>query len=109
MCCTRLSLYNTSGPSHPRDVVVRATSSETIDVTWKEPAIPNGVIQRYIISYGQREDDQDAEAEVTGNTFTRTLVGLRKFTNYYITVRGRTTEIGNASRVLNTTTFEDRK
>ena len=104
-----LSLYNTPGPSHPQDVVVQVTSSETIDVTWKAPAIRNGVIQKYIISYGLRKDYQWTEAEVSGSTFKRTLLGLRKFTTYYIKVRGKTTEIGNASKILNATTFEDRK
>ena len=100
---------NLVGPSHPRDVVVEATSSVSIHVKWREPAQLNGVISKYIISYGTSKDLQTTEKEVTGSTLERTLDGLRKFTTYFIKVRGKTTEIGNASRVLNATTFEDRK
>ncbi|XP_068760766.1 protein sidekick-2-like [Montipora capricornis] len=97
------------GPSHPRDVMLRAKSSTSILVSWKEPALKNGIITNYIISYGQEKHDQETEAQVTGSTFQRLLTDLRKFTTYYIKVRGKTTELGNASRLLNATTFEDRK
>ncbi|XP_068719916.1 protein sidekick-2-like isoform X2 [Montipora capricornis] len=95
------------GPSHPRDVMVQAKSSTSILVSWKEPAFQNGIITNYIIYYGQQEHDQKTEARVTGSTFERLLTDLRKFTTYYIKVRGNTTELGNASRLLNATTFED--
>ena len=49
------------------------------------------------------------EKEVTNRTLQFTLTGLDKFTTYYIKVRGKTGERGNASEVLNATTFEDRK
>ena len=94
------------GPSHPRDVVVTVISSFAIHVKWNEPVQPNGVIAGYVISYGTSKDSLLSESRVTGNTFERTIDNLRKFTTYYITVRGRTTKIGNASRVLNATTFE---
>ena len=97
------------GPSHPRDVNMTVISSVAIHVKWKEPAQPNGVIKDYVISYGTSKDSLLSESPVTGNTFERTIDSLRKFTTYYITVRGRTTKPGNASRVLNATTFEDRK
>ena len=97
------------GPSHPRDVVVKVISSVAIDVEWKEPAQPNGAITGYVISYGTSKDFLPSESVVTGHTFKRTLANLNKYTTYFIVVRGKTTEIGNASRVLNATTFEDRK
>ena len=76
---------------------------------WKKPTHLNGIIQKYIISYGTSKDNQPSTKEVTNVTFERTLISLKKFTTYYIKVRGKTTEIGNASEVLNATTFEDRK
>ncbi|XP_068703641.1 receptor-type tyrosine-protein phosphatase F-like isoform X3 [Montipora foliosa] len=94
------------GPSHPRDVMLQANSSTSILVSWKEPALQNGEITNYMIYYRQ-QDDQETEAQVTGSTFQRLLTGLRKFTTYYIKVRGKTTQLGNASRLLNATTFED--
>ena len=97
------------GPSHPRDLRLQVKSSTSIVVSWKEPAAQNGIITNYIIYYGQQEHDQETEAQVTGSTFQRQLTDLRKFTTYYIRVRGKTTQLGNASRLLNATTFEDRK
>ncbi|XP_068719116.1 insulin-like peptide receptor [Montipora capricornis] len=94
------------GPSHPRDVMLQANSSTSILVAWKEPALQNGEITNYIIYYRQ-QDDPETEAQVTGSTFQRLLTDLTKFTTYYIKVRGKTTELGNASRLLNATTFED--
>ena len=84
-------------------------SSMSIRVTWEEPAQLNGIISRYIISYGIKKDVQDIEKEVTGKTLEHDLDGLNKFTTYFIKVRGRTSEAGNASVVLNATTFEDSK
>ncbi|XP_068673675.1 receptor-type tyrosine-protein phosphatase S-like isoform X2 [Montipora foliosa] len=95
------------GPSQPRDVMLLAKSSTSILVSWKEPALQYGEITNYIIYYGQQEHDQETTAQVTGSTFQRLLTDLRKFTTYYVKVRGKTTEPGNASRLLNATTFED--
>ena len=98
----------TVGPSRPLGVFVEASSSTTIDVTWSAPAEPNGIIQNYLIEYGN-PDQQTTEKVVTNRTFKFTLTGLEKFTTYYIKVRGKTSERGNASEVLNATTSEDRK
>ena len=86
-----------------------ASSSTTIYVKWREPAEPNGVIQNYLIEYGTSPNHQPTEKKVTNRTFQFTLTGLEKFTAYYIKVRGETSKKGNASEVLNATTFEDRK
>ena len=97
------------GPSHPQNVEVRATSSVSIHVKWEEPAQPNGKITEYIISYGTSKDSQPREETVTGSTMERVLDGLNKFTTYFIKVRGKTSERGNASKILNATTYEDSK
>ena len=99
----------TVGPSRPLRVFVEASSSTTIGVKWSAPAEPNGIIQNYLIEYGKHPDQQTTEKVVTDRTFEFTLTGLEKFTTYYIKVRGKTSERGNASEVLNATTFEDRK
>jgi len=84
-------------------------SSVSIRVTWDEPATPNGIIKEYIISYETSRDYQPSEKTVTGNTMKRVLDGLDKFTTYFIKVRGKTSKMGNASKILNATTFEDSK
>ena len=86
-----------------------ASSSTTIDVKWSAPAEPIGIIQNYLIEYGTSPINQPTKKEVTNRTFRFTLTGLEKFTTYYIKVRGKTSERGNASEILNATTFEDRK
>ncbi|KAL9973661.1 hypothetical protein ACROYT_G020143 [Oculina patagonica] len=96
-----------SGPSHPRYVQVRALSSVSIHVRWTEPERPNGYIQEYIISYGTSKDYQPNEKTVTAGTRERILDGLNKFTTYFIKVRGKTSKMGNASKILNATTYED--
>ena len=88
---------------------MNASSSTTIDVKWNAPAKSNGVIQNYLIEYGTSPDNQPMEKEVPNRRLQFTLTGLKKFTTYYIKVRGKTSERGNASELLNATTFEDRK
>ena len=88
---------------------MKASSSTSIGVKWREPAEPNGVIQNYVIEYGTGPNHQPAEKEVTNLTFQFTLTGLEKFTTYYIKVRGKTSVSGDASGLLNATTFEERK
>ena len=78
-------------------------------MTWNKPAIPNGVIKEYIISYGTSRDYQPREQTVTGKTMERVLDGLDKFITYFIKVRGKTSKMGNASKILNATTYEDSK
>ena len=83
--------------------------SVSIRVTWDEPAFPNGIIKEYIISYGTNKFYHPLKQIVTGNTMERVLDGLDKFTTYFIKVRGKTSKMGNASKILNATTFEDSK
>ena len=78
-------------------------------MTWEVPAFPNGIIKEYIISYGISKDYQPREQTVKGNTVERVLDGLDKFTTYFIKVRGKTSKMGNASKILNATTYEDSK
>ena len=78
-------------------------------MTWDEPAFPNGIIKEYIIHYGTNKDYQGCERTVTGNTMERVLDGLDKFTTYFIKVRGKTSKMGDASKILNATTYEDSK
>ena len=76
-------------------------------MTWYEPAFPNGIIKGYVISYGKTKDFLRDEQTVTGSTMERVLDGLDKFTTYFIKVRGKTSKMGNASKILNATTYED--
>lgn len=89
-------------------MTVNATSSMSILVSWKEPFVPNGVISEYWIYFGQQKHDLNQTA-VARSARSRELSALRPFTTYYIKVRAKTTELGDASVLLNATTFEDSK
>ena len=105
---TLICLMYIAGPSKPGNVRVHATSSMSIHVSWKEPFLPNGVISEYWIYFGQEKDDLN-HTWVAGSIRSRELSALRPFTTYYIKVRAKTTELGDASVLLNATTFEDSK
>ena len=89
-------------------MTVNATSSMSILVSWKEPVVPNGVITEYWIYFGQHRDVLN-ETRVGGSDRSRELSSLRPYTVYYIKVRAKTTELGNASVLLNETTLQDSK
>ncbi|XP_015770534.1 PREDICTED: phosphatidylinositol phosphatase PTPRQ-like isoform X2 [Acropora digitifera] len=97
---------STQGPGKPRNVTVEATSSTSINVSWTEPFLPNGVISEYWIYFGEQKDDLN-HTWVAGSVRSQELSALRPFTTYYIKVRAKTTELGDASVLLNATTFED--
>ena len=40
-----------AAPSPPRDVTVRLVNTPLVEVRWREPAVPNGIIVRYTV-YG---------------------------------------------------------
>ena len=105
---TLICLIYVVGPGNPRNVRVEATSSTSINVSWKEPSLLNGVISKYWIYFGQQKDDLN-QTTVEGSGRSWELIALRPFTIYYIKVRAKTTELGNASALLNATTFEDSK
>ena len=87
---------------------MEATSSTSINVSWKEPFLLNGVISEYRICFGQQKEDLN-QTTVAGSERSWELSALRPFTTYYIKVRAKTTELGNASALLNATTSEDSK
>lgn len=97
------------GPSAPRNIRVRATSSTSFLVEWESPATPNGIISSYHIFKGTHKDNLVEHGQVTRITFSKEITGLKKYTTYYVQVRGRTNENGNASEIVQVTTFEGGK
>ena len=87
---------------------MKATSSTSILVSWKDPCLPNGNISKYWIYFGQQKDHLN-QTTVAGSAQSGELSALRPFTIYFIKVRAKTTELGNASALLNATTLEDSK
>jgi hypothetical protein len=56
-------------PSAPTDVKVIAASSSQLNITWKPPLDPNGVITGYDITWRMTETDLDTQPE--NNAFNR--------------------------------------
>lgn len=88
---------------------MRATSSTSLIVEWDDPATPNGIISSYHIFKGTRKDSLIEHGKATGKSHSKEITGLKKYTTYYIQVRGRTSECGNASEIAQGTTFEGGK
>jgi hypothetical protein len=56
-------------PSAPTDVKVIAAFSSQLNITWKPPLDPNGVITGYDITWRMTETDLDTQPE--NNAFNR--------------------------------------
>ena len=67
--------------------------------------MPNGIITHYQVTY-TRNDVMDA-ANTSGPATMIQLSGLERFTNYTITVRGFTVDLGEASDPATVRTNED--
>lgn len=98
-----------TGPSAPLNVVLKSTTSTSIKVSWQKPKTTNGVITKYLIFYGQHKDNLESKFEAGGQNYEHDISGLKKFTSYYVQIRGKTTESGNASDVKSVKTLEDGK
>ena len=42
-------MFEFAAPSPPRDVTVRLVTPRVAEVTWRTPAVTNGIISRYIV------------------------------------------------------------
>ncbi len=89
-------------PSAPLEVNATTTSSMTIEVRWVEPAMPNGIVRTYRVTYSSSGFTNAVNVSET----MVTLDGLRPFTNYSISVDGFTVAFGTRSQIAIATTFE---
>lgn len=94
-----------SAPSPPRKLTLQVKTSRSIQVSWEEPAIKNGNISGYIISYGQGSLDADLCTRDTKYL----LGGLEEFTLYFVRVTAKTSILGNHSAIQQARTLEDGK
>ncbi len=79
----------------PQDVFapsLLATSSSSILVMWREPDVPNGIIQRYILFLDGVSVFEDEDA----STFETELTGLSPFTSYDVQLMVCTTTCGTS-------------
>ncbi|XP_031569306.1 protein sidekick-2-like [Actinia tenebrosa] len=97
----------------PPDVMVFNTSSTSINVTWLAipPPLVAGILTSYLIKYTELDDEGKNVTSllkiVPATQLTIELTGLEKYTDYNITVRGATVEIGVESSPVMVRTHED--
>ena len=107
------SFFSRTGPNAPPgDLQGHNTSSTSILVQWGEvpPANQNGIILSYMITYNALPSGSRQTEVVNAPTEHATLTGLRKYTNYSITVFASTAKgDGNVSDPIIVITDEDSK
>ncbi|XP_078575879.1 uncharacterized protein LOC144861749 isoform X2 [Branchiostoma floridae x Branchiostoma japonicum] len=81
-------------PGPPSNIQAPSVSHHTIDLTWQEPAVTNGVITNYYIQYGPSTECSDAQLSqgwnTTDSTTSGTFSGLIPYTTYSFRVRAYT-------------------
>jgi len=88
-----------TAPSMPINVIISTINATAISVRWDEPAVPNGIIQYYIISISSvifRNHTNLLNLTVEFN-------GLTPNTNYTFNISAITVEPGNAASLSFTT------
>ena len=79
-------------------------NSTSAHVTWKQPALPNGIV----ISYGLHQKSNGGEKVLfSGMGFSFTVTNLKPFTVYEFRVNASTVAGSGFSEYTQVTTFED--
>ena len=110
--CFLFSFYYTEPNAPPENVRGRNTSSTSILVQWDDVSKPdqNGIILSYTVTYKTFPDGTPKSEVVDTPTKQVTLTGLKKYTNYSITVFASTVKgDGNVSEPIIVITDEDSK
>ena len=88
MSCQRISCYNSTAPSSPpQNVMVTSADPASLIVSWQPPPPinHNGPITGYVIQYTRVRSSDMMSVNVTSGS-TPTVLELRVFTNYSVTV-----------------------
>ena len=94
-----------SAPTPPRNLQLSVLSSTSIRVSWQEPLKENGIIRKYVVSYGKATDFLDMSVNTATTTYD--LTDLEEFTEYFVRVHAETSVSGNPSDIEHATTLED--
>jgi hypothetical protein len=70
---------------------VTVISSESFDIVWDEPGLPNGIIVNYSLYHTPDDSEDDPEVLYTGLGFNYTLESLDPFTKHYFRMEACTT------------------
>ena len=73
-------IYFLLAPEMPRNLTAVATSPHSLRISWKPPAVLNGIIRNYILSLCLMEDGNGNESQHCGTFFTINLqADIRSF------------------------------
>jgi hypothetical protein len=84
-----------SAPGPVENISVSVLSPTQLNVTWKEPSQPNGIIFLYFVNYSKildgdaekrREDLKSSVVETSGKNTMKVVEGLRPYTKYSVSV-----------------------
>ncbi|TKR65207.1 hypothetical protein L596_025641 [Steinernema carpocapsae] len=98
-------------PGAVDDLDARGTGADKIDVTWKPPKEPNGVITGYTVTYKLKSIGECGDRSASPKTITTqdpkiSLDGLLPDSTYEISVVAHTTQAGPQSKIVTATTEE---
>uniref|UniRef100_A0AC34QKY1 Fibronectin type-III domain-containing protein n=1 Tax=Panagrolaimus sp. JU765 TaxID=591449 RepID=A0AC34QKY1_9BILA len=97
-----------TAPGPVGDLIVYSTSPESVQLTWRPPQNPNGVISGYEITYqliskGMCDNTPEQPVTITSQQPGYTITGLKSHSKYRIGVAARTTSPGErVSREIQT-------
>ena len=74
-------------------------------ISWRSPHDVNGIIRGYQVSYTPHGESECLH-NVTGNTTSTELTGLRPHTEYTIRVRAKTVDYGEYSTPITAKTLD---
>ncbi|MBN3283440.1 EPHA7 protein, partial [Polyodon spathula] len=82
-----LSLYT---PSQVSEVIKERVRQRSIQLSWKEPELPNGVITEYEIKYYEKDQRDRTYSTVKSKTTSATVNNLKPSTAYVFQIRAFT-------------------
>ena len=83
----------------PRDVTFTPDPPHTVNVSWREPATPNGIVRYYIVEYmlADRSGTKMVLNRVKG--LSQVISNLKESTYYDVTVQAYTIGVGPAASI----------
>ena len=84
----------------PRGLTFATDPPHTVNVSWREPAVPNGIVQYYIVQYmlADGSGTKISFNHVTG--LIQVISNLQESTNYNVTVQAYTIGVGPAASIV---------
>lgn len=102
-CCSLVPLF--LAPTPPRNLQLSVLTSTSIRVSWQKPLKENGILRKYVLSYGKARDFLDMSVNTATTVYD--LTDLEEFTEYFVRVHAETSVSGNPSSIEHATTLED--